>query len=343
MASDRKAWESNPYFKGTSAVIASSASYVTSPLMEAQKESQFAANSQQPIHGLREQSSSNKLFVKTDIPQDTGTPSTVVQNTAIDTPGSSSTIGCDPEKDEFLFYSNPNSIKSPSTVTNEIGIKILSEKNEKQGKSLKHVEMEESILATPVTRKKLAEKKAHRPIFMWTILVLNYIRTGIPIQIGDNFNYMIGPSPGVMITMGARFTPCIRPGSFLDTTTENIACYTGSVGSKTIDGTAICTLADTCGFSRKPDQWYRFITPIFLHGGVLHLASNMLFQMKTGVQMERDWGWWRVAGIYFSSGVAGFLFGGNYSGLSPSVGCSGSLYGRSISRYQNTLINRIHP
>ncbi|KAI8808238.1 rhomboid family-domain-containing protein [Cladochytrium replicatum] len=87
--------------------------------------------------------------------------------------------------------------------------------------------------------------------------------------------------------------------------------------------------------SRRP--WYRFIVPIFLHGGVLHFAFNMSFQLRTGLQMERDWGWWRMALIYFTRGIAGFIFGGNFSPFTPSVGCSGVLYGPCtvIDLFQN--------
>jgi membrane associated rhomboid family serine protease len=44
--------------------------------------------------------------------------------------------------------------------------------------------------------------------------------------------------------------------------------------------------------------------------------------------MENDFGWWRIAGIYFLSGIFGFIFGGNFAAASvPSVGCSGALFG----------------
>ena len=87
---------------------------------------------------------------------------------------------------------------------------------------------------------------------------------------------------------------------------------------------------------------WRFIVPIFLHGGVLHLAFNILFQIQVGFQMERDFGWWRVAAIYFLSGIFGFIFGANFAlqtsrrfsqkfrsfnQMIASVGSSGALFG----------------
>ena len=44
--------------------------------------------------------------------------------------------------------------------------------------------------------------------------------------------------------------------------------------------------------------------------------------------MERDFGSLRIFLIYSICGIAGFMFGADYSIQTPSVGCSGSLYGK---------------
>ncbi|KAI8817544.1 rhomboid family-domain-containing protein [Fimicolochytrium jonesii] len=180
--------------------------------------------------------------------------------------------------------------------------------------------------------------KSHRPWFLGLMtliqvgaligtLILNWKSTGTPIQTNP-MNYMIGPASGSLITMGARFVPCMRLGTGLENY-ASIECPTGIKGSGS--DPAVCTLADICGMGgvdrAKPNQWYRFFTAIGLHGGVVHLMFNMSFQLRTGLQMEKDFGWWRVAAIYMTSGVAGFVFGANFNPLTPSVGCSGSLYG----------------
>ena len=93
-----------------------------------------------------------------------------------------------------------------------------------------------------------------------------------------------------------------------------------------------CYLNEVCDIGMNqgdvPNQWYRFILPIFLHAGLLHLFINLSFQIRTGVQMEKDFGTWRILIIYMSSGIFGFVFGANYAGRTTSVGCSGSLYGK---------------
>ncbi|KAJ3042100.1 hypothetical protein HDV00_008182 [Rhizophlyctis rosea] len=188
------------------------------------------------------------------------------------------------------------------------------------------------------------QSKQHRPWFLWlmtaaqilaliTSMGINWHTTGSPIQTGDNFNYFIGPAPGVLITMGARFVPCMRnTTSYLieHYGTSDWICPPGIIGSS---GNGSCTLTDICGFGGSvqpdevPNQWYRFVLPMLLHAGILHLFMNLAFQLRQGLEMERDWGTWRVAGIYLASGIGGFIFGGNFSPMNPSVGCSGSIYG----------------
>ena len=41
-------------------------------------------------------------------------------------------------------------------------------------------------------------------------LVRNHSVTGSVIATRPVFNYMIGPSPGVLINLGARFPPCMK-------------------------------------------------------------------------------------------------------------------------------------
>ncbi|KAL6605480.1 rhomboid-domain-containing protein [Neocallimastix sp. 'constans'] len=99
----------------------------------------------------------------------------------------------------------------------------------------------------------------------------------------------------------------------------------------TTDARQYCELADICGLNMKvgdkPNQWYRFVIPIFLHAGVAHLAFNLVFQIRTGFPMEREYGTWRMIIIYIVSGIYGFMFEAKSVGYTPSVGCSGALYG----------------
>ena len=53
----------------------------------------------------------------------------------------------------------------------------------------------------------------------------------------------------------------------------------------------ICTFESLCGFGgiaadETPNQWWRFITPIFLHAGFVHILLNMLAQLTAGAQVR---------------------------------------------------------
>lgn len=164
-------------------------------------------------------------------------------------------------------------------------------------------------------------------------IIKNSIVTGSPIMIHPQFNPMIGPSTYIQINMGSRFVPCMR-------TTPNVQGVTPAVlwpcpNTTSSDPTMQsnhCTLDDLCGFSNfnfdSPNQWFRFITPMFLHAGIIHIGFNMLLQLTMGREMELAIGSIRFALVYFSSGIFGFVLGGNFaaSGIS-STGASGALFG----------------
>ncbi|TPX34019.1 hypothetical protein SmJEL517_g03264 [Synchytrium microbalum] len=196
-------------------------------------------------------------------------------------------------------------------------------------------------LYNPEVRKQLAKMKPHRPYFMITVsliqvgmLVYSYIvnnmRTGSLIE-SISVNPMIGPTSWVQIQLGARFVPCMKDIHYLNASLYQCPPGVELNATQSLAAVPVCTLSQLCGLggfqTGAPDQWYRFIVPIFLHGGVVHLLLNFGFQLRTGIQMERDFGWWRVGMIYMISGVCGFIFGAAYSPTTPSVGCSGALYG----------------
>ncbi|KAG9320691.1 hypothetical protein KVV02_002921 [Mortierella alpina] len=192
------------------------------------------------------------------------------------------------------------------------------------------------VLLDPKVQHQLNKRKVWRPWFIWIVSAVQiamlvfefakgYQRTNQIVQTNP-FNPMIGPGTGTIIVVGARFVPCMRD-TYL--TNQTIKCP---------DNTALdCTLSDICGFTpiastgKAPDQWFRFITPIFLHGGIVHLLFNLMFQLRTGADLERDMGWWRIGIIYMTSGIVGFIFGGNFAPLlsrkSSSMGASGAIFG----------------
>ena len=76
----------------------------------------------------------------------------------------------------------------------------------------------------------------------------------------------------------------------------------------------------------RQGQWWRFITPIFLHGSFEHLIVNAFSLWQIGISMERIYGSKKYFVILIVAGIAGNLL--SYA-LSPtlSLGASGALFG----------------
>ncbi|WP_181350111.1 rhomboid family intramembrane serine protease [Thalassobacillus sp. CUG 92003] len=73
-------------------------------------------------------------------------------------------------------------------------------------------------------------------------------------------------------------------------------------------------------------EWWRIVSSMFLHIGMLHLFMNMLALFYLGSAVERIFGTWRFGLIYFLAGI----FGGMASFmLNPAVsaGASGAIFG----------------
>jgi rhomboid protease GluP len=72
-------------------------------------------------------------------------------------------------------------------------------------------------------------------------------------------------------------------------------------------------------------QPWRFITAIFLHGGILHIVFNMWVLMDIGPMVEEMYGSGRYLFLFIASGAAGYVLSSFVGNL--SVGASGSLLG----------------
>ncbi len=75
-------------------------------------------------------------------------------------------------------------------------------------------------------------------------------------------------------------------------------------------------------------DWYRLVTAMFLHAGILHIAFNMLALYWLGTIVEQALGTWRFVLVYFVSGLAGsagaLLLTGPFA---VTVGASGAIFG----------------
>jgi rhomboid protease GluP len=74
-------------------------------------------------------------------------------------------------------------------------------------------------------------------------------------------------------------------------------------------------------------EWWRFITPIFIHIGMLHLFFNSYALWIVGPQVEKLYGAARFVILYVLTGVAGVYASYFYHPQSVSAGASGAIFG----------------
>lgn len=74
-------------------------------------------------------------------------------------------------------------------------------------------------------------------------------------------------------------------------------------------------------------EWWRLLTPILLHAGVIHLLCNVAVQLETGAFFEREWGSAIWLAIYLVSAVGSSILSTIAMPNSISVGSSGAVMG----------------
>jgi rhomboid protease GluP len=73
------------------------------------------------------------------------------------------------------------------------------------------------------------------------------------------------------------------------------------------------------------NEWWRVVTAMFLHGGLLHIGFNMMALMQLGPAIEELYGSARYLFIYVLTGAFGFLVSAYFGNF--SLGASGALLG----------------
>ena|GEM_PF-198901 len=74
-------------------------------------------------------------------------------------------------------------------------------------------------------------------------------------------------------------------------------------------------------------EWWRLLTPLFLHAGFLHFFMNSYALHQLGIVVNRLFGKTRFLFIYFFSGVLGSAVSAIFRPHTISVGASGAIFG----------------
>lgn len=93
-------------------------------------------------------------------------------------------------------------------------------------------------------------------------------------------------------------------------TAENMVHYGADIGLLTLTG-----------------EWWRLVSSMFLHFGLLHIGSNMVCLLVLGGIAERTLGSWVFLGAYLMAGVAGSIVSVTVHPVVVSAGASGAVFG----------------
>lgn len=73
-------------------------------------------------------------------------------------------------------------------------------------------------------------------------------------------------------------------------------------------------------------EWWRLLTPIFIHANLTHIAFNAYSLYNLGREIEAFYGWLRFSIIFFLAGLSGSVASLIFN-THPSVGASGAIFG----------------
>jgi len=93
--------------------------------------------------------------------------------------------------------------------------------------------------------------------------------------------------------------------------------------------------ADNAGYVLILGQWWRVVTAMFVHGGIMHLALNMWCLWNLGMLAEPLMGSFGVIAVYLLTGAAGNLLSilvnwiqySSHGEFPAGVGASGAIFG----------------
>lgn len=111
----------------------------------------------------------------------------------------------------------------------------------------------------------------------------------------------------------------------------NVAVFLGMVLSTSsvmgFTGSDLVRWGANLGPYTLSGEWWRLLTSVFVHGGIIHIAFNMWCLWNLGALCEALYGPWTYVAIYLLCGVGGSLGSVIWNPRVLSVGASGAIFG----------------
>jgi rhomboid protease GluP len=101
----------------------------------------------------------------------------------------------------------------------------------------------------------------------------------------------------------------------------------GGAGVLTPDGEVAIRWGSNYGPNTIDGQWWRLLTSMFIHFGIIHLTLNMLALYQTGQVVERMFGSVRFLLLYGFAGLCGSMLSIAWHPDINSAGASGAIFG----------------
>lgn len=98
-------------------------------------------------------------------------------------------------------------------------------------------------------------------------------------------------------------------------------------GNGSADSLTLINFGANLDILTKEGEYYRLLTCIFLHAGILHLLCNMYSLYIIGKEVENVFGKIKFLTIYILSGISGSILSLAFSQNTISVGASGAIFG----------------
>src|SRR5437588_6824548 len=157
------------------------------------------------------------------------------------------------------------------------------------------------------------------PFITVALVLINVLAYLLSIRHGGSL--LGGPTNGTAVHYGAIPYELTHPGDHCDlvqvSTLEGSASSVACQGQPGVTGTP----------PSQPSTWETVFTAMFLHGGILHIAGNMLFLAIFGPNVEDAMGRVRFTAFYLLGGLvalgAQVLVGPNST--APTLGASGAI------------------
>ena len=89
-------------------------------------------------------------------------------------------------------------------------------------------------------------------------------------------------------------------------------------------------------------EWWRLLTNIFLHGGLMHLLANMYGLLFVGIFLEPRLGKIKYAAVYLATGVLASIASLWWHDATVSVGASGAIFGL-YGVFLALLLTKVYP